>query len=365
MFAKYSTAWENTEKGDLMQEILSPITVIDENRNYWLVRTQSGDYYDDFYRGGFIGIGWNSLDWKSIQSEPDEENVLEYIASNYPDEKQPKRILSQLTRFITDMSIGDIVLIPSRSSDYITFGEISSDVYEELIDEDEVFEGSCDFKRRRTVTWLKTVTKKKLDPYLYKLLNSHHTITNANNYDIFIDRTLHSFYQKRDTTHFVFEVNREKNIPTVELANLLNNLLDLVPEVNSLTGEDFKKEDLDVRLNLQSPGVVEIIVVVSPLLLLGVGVILHYIMGGSFTGKMSIKKEESSAELSSKTKGWMGMLKELREQKHRQKLEEIEAMTKGNFEKLKVSLPSELNVLPDPQNLGDVTVINDDTENRS
>lgn len=328
-------------------EQMSPITVIDENRNYWLVRTQSGEYYDDFYHGGFIGIGWNDLDWEQIVARGNDDEVAEYISSKYPDEKQPKRILSQLSRFIMEMKINDIVLIPSRSSDYITFGIITSDLFTHEIDEDDILDGACDFIRRRNVTWLKTVDKRKLDPYLYKLLNSHHTITNANNYDIYIDRTLHSFYKKGRATHFVLEVNREKNIPTVELANLLNNLLDLVPEVNDLTDSEFRKEDLDVRLNLQSPGLIEIIVFASPILLLGVGVILHYIMGGSFTGKISIKKEESSAELSSKTKGWMGMRKELKELKHRQKMEELKLKMQPNFESLKVELPKELNSLPE------------------
>jgi len=34
-----------------IDEIVAALTDVKENRSYWFVRTQSGDYYKDFLRG--------------------------------------------------------------------------------------------------------------------------------------------------------------------------------------------------------------------------------------------------------------------------------------------------------------------------
>jgi restriction system protein len=151
-----------------------PVTHIKETQKYWLVRTQSGEFYDEFYHDNFIGIGWDLLTLEDFSN--DEEQILDKIKTAFPEEKQPGRILSQIKRFIFDIKPGDIVLIPSHSSFYISFGRVESDLYLDEVGDNDIFEERCLFQKRKKVTWLKTVRRDGLDPYLYKLLNSHHTI---------------------------------------------------------------------------------------------------------------------------------------------------------------------------------------------
>lgn len=328
-----------------------PIAKIDENQKYWLVRTQSGEYYEEFYHDNFIGIGWDELNLKTIQETPNEEQIVEYIKKQYPDEKQPGRILNQIKRFLYDIKIGDIVLIPSHSSLYVSFGIVESDLYIEEINIDDVLDGKCPFQKRKKVKWVKTVRRDALDPYLYRLLNSHHTITEATPYATFIDRTLHSFYVKGSSAHLIFGIQKYDNIPAVDLVDVLNKTLELIPLINSLTNADYKKEDVDVRLTLNSPGIIEIVTYTAPAVVLGIGVLLHYLIGGKLSGKISITKKEQKMELESSSDGLLEKILKIKKHSDQQKLREMELSHKIAFEKLQVKLPEELKNLPDPKDL--------------
>lgn len=127
---------------DDLEEILDlfNITEIDTNRNYWLVRTKSGKYFDEFYIDGFIGIGWNKISDMTIINS-DQEAVKNIIKQGYPDENRPGLIANQIIRFVKEMKKGDIVLIPSKNSRYVAFGELVDDnIYLEDIDNAEELE---------------------------------------------------------------------------------------------------------------------------------------------------------------------------------------------------------------------------------
>lgn len=325
-----------------------PVATIDENQKYWLVRTQAGEYYDEFFHDNFIGIGWDKLiDLDEKIFEEDDENILEVIRKTYPEEKQPGRILNQLKRFIFEINEEDIVLIPSHSSFFISFGRVISEVYREEVNVDEVLDGRCPFVRRRKIKWLKTIRREELDPYLYKLLNSHHTITDASPYASYIDRTLHSFYVKGDAAHLVFNVRKAGNIPAVDLIELLSNTMDLIPIVNEISGESFNREDIDIKLTVQSPGIIEIIAFTSPLLVVGMGLLFHYIAGGSYTGTATFTQKEKKIELKSESDGLIKRILEFRKQMDDAKLKEMELKYKMSMEKLHIELPRELKNLPD------------------
>ena len=37
------------------------IDIFSENRQYWLIRTQGGAYYNDFINENFVGIEWDEI----------------------------------------------------------------------------------------------------------------------------------------------------------------------------------------------------------------------------------------------------------------------------------------------------------------
>lgn len=240
--------------------------VISNDTNYWLVRTFGGKYYAEFSQEGYVALGWNSIsDLNLIKSaaknSKDQEKLTEManklIAASSDKKGQPGRITSPILRFVNEMKIGDIIIIPSENSDLLNFGKITSGVY---IEKDKTVQSEDELKslyKRRNVEWIKTESKNLLDPYLFRLLNSHLAVSSANDYSHYIDRTMFDFYIKGDNAYLIIEVQKKTKIYGVELADIITTTLGTLDIFNDLTGENFKKNCVEVKSNLNSPGILE------------------------------------------------------------------------------------------------------------
>lgn len=321
-----------------------PVSIIPEERKYWLVRTQAGEFYDEFFHENFIGIGWNELNNIDEFLKTDKNEMLrkiEDLYTSYDEEDkspQPGRIYSPIYRFLFELNINDIVMIPSINSTYIAFGIIQSDAYIHEISETDLDLGMCDFNKRRSVKWLKTVKRDRLDPYLYRMMQAHQTISNATEYANNIDRTLHSFYVKGNKAHLVVRVEQENDIPAVDLINFVNSVLDLAPQIENPEHSDdlYTKNQIDLKISVQSIGVVEFISSV-PYIILGIGVILIGVTGG----KMTFKHKETEIEMESD-----GLIeKKLKVTKHKDAhlLKLAKQEHEIYKEKLKLKIPEEEN----------------------
>ncbi|MFJ7839813.1 restriction endonuclease [Lysinibacillus sphaericus] len=230
------------------------IEKIEENRNYWLVRTESGAYYNDYTSGNYIAIGWDEFSNASeFSSEIMSENMANKISKEYPD-KQPGRIYNQIRKFLFDIKIGDVVMIPSENSRVINFGIVTSD----YIARENNKVDSCPFIKSKSVNWIKSINRNKLDPYLFKMMQAHQTINNAKDYAHFIDRTMYSFYEKNEKSYLILPVNKKEDIPAFDLSQFINSITDLVPIINEIFESENDKRDLDIKINVQSPGYVEL-----------------------------------------------------------------------------------------------------------
>ncbi|WP_308722520.1 hypothetical protein [Paenibacillus polysaccharolyticus] len=326
-----------------------PIVIIPEDRKYWLVRTQSGEFYDEFFHDGFIGIGWNEFSDidKFLNTEKDEMTGLISITYKPEDEAekppQPGRIYGQIHRFLFELNINDIVMIPSGNSSHISFGIIESDTYIEEVSETGLDMGLCPFIKRRKVNWIKTVQRDKLDPYLYRMMQAHQAISNANDYANYIDRTLHSFYLKGDKAHFVVDVKQEKQIPAVDMITYVSTLLDIVPLIENPENPEttFQKEDVDLKLNVQSPGMMEFISH-SPYVMMILGMVVVGLVGGSFKFKNTNGKKESTNEVELQSEGIIEKVFKYIKHKDEHKLKEIKQQHTIYKDKLKAELPKEL-----------------------
>lgn len=291
-----------------IQENEIPIVIIPEDRKYWLVRTQSGEFYDEFFHDGFIGIGWNEFSDIDKFKNSDKDEITDLISITYKPEEgqkppQPGRIYGQIYRFLFELKVNDIVMIPSNNSSHISFGIIESDTYIEEITETAVDMGLCSFAKRRKVNWIKTVQRDRLDPYLYRMMQAHQAISNANDYANYIDRTLHSYYIKGEKAHLVVNVKQENQISAVDMITYVSTLLDLVPLIENPESPDetFKKEDVDLKLNVQSPGLMEFISNL-PYVVTILGLVIVGLVGGSFKFKNTNAKKKVQMNWSYKAK---------------------------------------------------------------
>lgn len=253
---------ENKEEFELICKLLD-IPIVNKNRKYWLVRTESGKFFEDFLFNNYIALGWDKIEDIDSYSQLSEKDRNEKISELYPEEKKPGAIYNQIMRFTYEMQPGDIVLIPSENSYQIAFGELTDDVvfpYEKKDEfQDETEHPECTYNRRRNVNWSKIVKRDLLDPYLYKLMCSHVAISDACSYSSYIDRTLAPIFVKGDLVHVVYDVTTTETIPATNVINFISSVLNLIDVFNLVTNSNYNKNDIDLKLNVQSPGPIEFI----------------------------------------------------------------------------------------------------------
>lgn len=277
-----------------LQQVRENVIELPADRRYWLIRTQSGYYYDDFIAKGIVAVGYDKVSLEQIYNQASAANPLNALAGliklNYKEEGRPKYIAKQLMKFVSEIKKDDIVIIPNKNSGSITFGVITDDRPFSFVPEQELREKESPYEKRRNATWLKTVPRHKLDPQLYKLLYSHHTITEADQYASYIDRTINDFFIKGDVGHLVLEVTTRKSLNARELFAFGNNLLDMVDDFSKLYKYDFDTSNITVKIGVESPGKIELsgrskaAIIVLGILVIGAG-------GGGFkvgVGNMKI-----------------------------------------------------------------------------
>lgn len=246
-------------------EILNKIDnleTIPDTREYWLIRTQSGKLYDNFIEHNFVAIDHERItlkmlyDFKKKYSDDAQlkEQIKKQIEVLYKDEDiNPALAAGQIIKFVYQIKKNDIVIIPSEGSNRISIGVITESVIPELSQQQLELTG-CSYTKRKKVTWIKTIKKHQLDPYLYKMLVSHQAITNANSYSQEIERNIGNFFVKNGEGNLVLSVQKSSDIGAFQLFQTgyyLLNELDSFAKQNNI---QIDLDSIDIKTYLNSPG---------------------------------------------------------------------------------------------------------------
>ena len=242
------------------------IPIIEDNVNYWFVRTSGGENFESFYFGNYIAIGWDKFnDLHEIQTM-EHDTLRKQIEIVYPDDTKPGSTAAQIIKFVSGMKIGDYILIPGTNCDRIAFGRITSDAYiYELTEQDKIDalygEYEAEFLKRRDVEWLTSspFSRSEIDPMLIPIIYSYGTIVDANPYSAFINRTIYNLYYHNGELHSIFNISKKQNIPVYEFYQFIDNIFSAIDDYNEISGFEIDKKELAIRASLNSPGPVEII----------------------------------------------------------------------------------------------------------
>ncbi len=243
------------------------IPMIDDNVNYWFVRTSGGDNFEKFYFGNYIAIGWDEFNDLEMLKDCPHDVLRTRIEEAYPNDAKPGSTASQIIRFVSQMKPGDYVLIPGANCDRIAFGKIISDAYiYELTNEDKMDllfgeETQIDFRKRRNVEWITSspLNRSEIDPLLIPIIYSYGTIVDANPYSAFINRSIYDLYYRNGELHSIFNVTKKENIPICEFYDFISNIFDALDEYSEISGFKIDKRELSIKASINSPGPVEII----------------------------------------------------------------------------------------------------------
>lgn len=297
----------------IFDEVIKTIPTINSSSDYWLVRSNSGEFFTDFNINSYIGIAWNEISLDDIKSAKNDSETLKNTLrkklktdnDHEISEQSYGSIAGQLLRFVNKIKVNDIVVVPSERSERFIVGKVISEPYEEnnISNENETEDyHKSNYKKRIQVRWINRFNRSDADSALYKMIYTHNTLSNINEYKAFINRALYRYYIEDDKLYISFKVTESDNISSESLGqfiyqySLLNRML-------------FPDNKLDVKTNVQSPGDIEFIshIVKDGLYLFGLisagGIAL---MGGKFSfmgqtfetpGIMSYKAKKRSEQI--------------------------------------------------------------------
>lgn len=278
----------------LTTRITDRLPHVSSENDYWMVRADGGEYYNDFLYHNYIGINWNEISLEDIEKcKANTEEIKQLLRDkldpkNYPnDELSNKQIgtwAGQLSRFYNKMKINDYVLVPSEGSQSFLVGRIKGEAYEETQEQLDDLRAASQYKisnyfKRYPIKWIGKFNRQEADSALYKIIYSHTTLTNINEYRKYINRALFPAYISDDKLHLTFTVNRSEDIKSKSLGEFVYKF----SEINQLIHEDNSP---DTRINVQSPGIIEMIFEHAPEALISIVVILatsNIIIGGELS----------------------------------------------------------------------------------
>lgn len=264
-----------------IQRIIENLPMVNPERKYWLIRTDSGEYYEEFRDNNYIAINYNEIsvfDLNRIRSDPKNKALKDGIKNKikvaYSTEEKGEESVSrsrsiaigQLLKFVHDIKKGDVVVIPSHHSDLFSFGEVL---------ETPPFianAGVCRFAKRKKVKWLKKdFSRSTIDAQLYAFIHAHQAINNIEDYKEGINRTLFDFYTINGKSTLILRLKKQGAINPFEIKELYDNLLFFIEEFSAYNNQKIDKESINVKFNLQSPGIIVFAgILVSALVLIGV-----------------------------------------------------------------------------------------------
>lgn len=232
------------KEGYVMNQAIQ-CTQIPVKQKYWFLRTMNGKYFNSYIAGSYIAIDYPEIKAADVADFKTKRKLRSYLKENYPIIHNAKFAATTLFSFINDMSIGDVVVIPSSRSKAFAFGIIESEPYE--VQKDEI----CPFLKRRKVMWLNRCTELSVNRKFLNIKNSHETIVDAQNYSEYIDDMIGgSFYVKDNTANLIVAAGEDGNIPLVDLNNLLSRILSFA----KTSDPNFDVNSLQIKINLQSRG---------------------------------------------------------------------------------------------------------------
>lgn len=243
-----------------IQEILNKVDNIETKTEYWFVRTNYGEHFDQFTKGNYIAIGWDYFTLNELENN-NEAYIRNKIAihgkfdvNNSKDKIKITSAYHKIKIFL-NLKKGDVIVVPSKNSDRLAFGKVVDDKAYEV--EEEISLGSH-FKRRRIeFTDIKNI--RHLNPIFYQVKSNQHSVSNIKRYAPFIDKVMGNLFKKDDNTHYVLNIEKNENINFDELRSLMDNINVLVQNINEELAFNENLEEFYVKINLQSKGTIELI----------------------------------------------------------------------------------------------------------
>ena len=242
---------------------------ISADAKYWFMRTSGGTLFLPFLGTSSIAMGHKAIKLSFIKGLKDGDDGKEALKAELKRHPSPRQNdddeaadlsglhASQLLRFCKEMKRGDVVVAPSAKTEHLLIGFINDDApFEETLK----YEGKeyPEFEKRRKVKWVRNVDGFSINPKLTKLFLNPQAIVDASDYSNWIDPLLYQFFRKGDSFHYVLRVESTEHIKAHILFGAVGDLFDLAKGFAEKESISTDFESVETRVNLNSPGDVEL-----------------------------------------------------------------------------------------------------------
>ena len=237
------------------------VPIIPQTTRFWMIRTKKGYFYNEFLSKRFVALAWNNITKETNFSESNKDFLKDDILMAFPEIHRPSTVINKCHSFINEIKTGDILVIPSAKSSYITFalaGEYYEDTSKTLELEQNVIyridnhdidinDVSCPYKKRRHIELLRTVKNEELNYSLCRAISNYHGISNLDSYSKQILNALYNYYMFGNDISFVLNVRRQSPIGPRSINNVLYGATELLSAI-------VPEEYISTQVSLNSPG---------------------------------------------------------------------------------------------------------------
>jgi len=118
--------------------------------NVFCVRSNFGQYTENFLKGGYVAIGW--IKSEDLSKVKDRTEIEKIYLKHHPDDSPyvVGQQVGQIARFLFEMKSGDYVITPALEKEYIYWGILKDEPYKHIEPND-----GCPYPHRRMVEWNK------------------------------------------------------------------------------------------------------------------------------------------------------------------------------------------------------------------
>jgi restriction system protein len=256
---------------------IKQIPVINPDKEYWFVRTNSGELYDIFKDNGFIAIGWNYITIEDIvnsRTNPeilrnkivansraieqkraddngvdiDESKILQ--PSKRKDKSKITTVINKLQTF-HELKKGDIIVIPNKGSSKLCFGVVA----DAEIDLKSNGENNCSYFKRRKINWVTEKSFYEIGTAFFMFKKNMHSISSVKKeLSSLIDKVMNDIYYKDDKLYYKVKVDKINDIKASDLFVLGAEMLELLEYINKEFEFGENINDTIVKINVQSKG---------------------------------------------------------------------------------------------------------------
>ena len=207
----------------------SMITSIDNQIRIYLLKTNNGQFYQEYIKN-------NTIDYYRLKLSDNTINDF-----NTRDEVYLKEVYAQhlgvFEIMINQLKAGDWVVLVGYQNKKVMIGEI-----------DGINFTVNNNNRYITVNWLKEVEIKKIDARIMQYLYKKPILMDITTLKDPLLRLIHPLYKIKDHYHIIIHINQKDNI-------LLRSLLG----IQQLVYDETSEVELAIKIHLESPGIIEFI----------------------------------------------------------------------------------------------------------